>query len=92
VFFYFFFFFLISATIDLKKICVEIISVLSNNGDTLINDFIFNWIFNILNINKPNSNLMKEQENDKKLWVLLSIEKVHIIELYKFIFLKILII
>ncbi|OUM63667.1 hypothetical protein PIROE2DRAFT_9740 [Piromyces sp. E2] len=65
----------LNAPTDLKKISIEIISVLSKNGDPLINDFIFNWIFNILNDNKPNSNLLKDQESEKKLWILLSIEK-----------------
>lgn len=66
----------------MKKICIEIISTLSVNGDATINDFIFNWIFSNLAVNKSISGLSKEQECKKKLWNLLCIEKV--INLYPY--------
>ncbi|KAG4095233.1 hypothetical protein H8356DRAFT_996929 [Neocallimastix lanati (nom. inval.)] len=66
----------LNASADLKKICIEIISTLSVNGDATINDFIFNWIFSNLAVNKSISGLSKEQECKKKLWNLLCIEKI----------------
>lgn len=61
----------------MKKICIEIITVLSVNGDAFVNDYIFNWIFSKLNVNKSTPGFSKEQECEKKLWSLLSIEKVN---------------
>eukprot|EP00833_Pecoramyces_ruminatium_P007787 jgi/Orpsp1_1/1181819/evm.model.c7180000078755.1 len=66
----------LNAPTDLKKICIEIISVLSVNGDAFVNDYIFNWIFSKLNVNKSTPGFSKEQECEKKLWSLLSIEKI----------------
>jgi len=61
----------------LKKIAVDVVTVMAGNGDELISDIIFDWIFHKLNTNKLTPGLTKEQECEKKIWVLYCIEKVN---------------